>query len=117
MRVWSEEEGFLTFEWILLVTLLTIGIVSGVTAVRDATIDELGDVAQAMLRLDQSYTIDHPLHIAVHAPTTSAASDSKFRDRIVFFRHCDRTDFNGQGPHTDCNAHGGMGSWSGGGGW
>ncbi|MCE9552317.1 MAG: hypothetical protein K8T91_02940 [Planctomycetes bacterium] len=106
MHVWKEEEGFLTFEWVLLVTLLTIGIVSGVAAVRDATIDELGDVAQAMLSLDQSYTIDDPLHIAVHARTTTAASDSRFRDRIVGFRHCDRTHFDGQGPHTDCNAHG-----------
>ena len=116
MRAWKEEEGFLTFEWVLLVTLLTIGIVSGVAAVRDATIDELGDVAQAMLSLDQSYTIDDPLHIAVHARTSTAASDSRFRVRIVGFRHCDRTRFDGQGPHTDCNAHGGGGGWGGGGG-
>lgn len=115
-RAWREDQGFLTFEWVLLVTLLTIGIVSGVAAVRDATIDELGDVAQAMLSLDQSYTIDDPLHIAVHAPTTTAASDSRFRDRIVGFWHCGRTSFNGQGPHTDCNAHGGHGGGGGGGG-
>jgi hypothetical protein len=107
LRAWKEEEGFLTFEWVLLVTLLTIGAVSGVAAVRDATIDELGDVAQAMLSLDQSYTIDDPLHIAVHAPSRSAASDSRFRDRIVWFRHCDRTRLDGQGSHTDCTAYGG----------
>ena len=28
-KVWKEEDGVLTFEWVLLVTLLTIGIVSG----------------------------------------------------------------------------------------
>ena len=72
-RVWKEQDGVLSFEWVLLVTLLTIGIVSGIAAARDAIIDELGDVAQAMLALDQSYTIDFPLLVQVHAATTSSA--------------------------------------------
>ena len=46
-RIWDEDEGVLTFEWVLLVTLLTIGVVSGLAAARDAVFDELGDVAQA----------------------------------------------------------------------
>ena len=50
----------------------------------DAIIDELGDVAQAMLALDQSYTIDFPLLIAVHAATTSSASDSAFIDALTY---------------------------------
>ena len=75
-RVWVEDDGVLSFEWVLLVTLLTIGIVSGLAAARDAIIDELGDVAQAMLALDQSYTICFPLEIIVHAPDCGAASDS-----------------------------------------
>ena len=84
MRMWKEEDGVLSFEWVLLLTLLTIGIVSGVAAARDAIIDELGDVAEAMLALDQSYTIDDPLQVQVHAPTTSAASDSQFVDAMLF---------------------------------
>ena len=83
-RVWKEEDGVLSFEWILLVTLLVIGIVSGVAAARDAIIDEFGDVAQAMLALDQSYTIDFPLLVQVHAPTTSSASDSSFTDAFLY---------------------------------
>jgi hypothetical protein len=82
--MWKEEDGVLSFEWVLLVTLLTIGIVSGVAAARDAIIDELGDVAQAMLALDQSYTIDFPLEVEVHAPTTSSASDSSFTDALLY---------------------------------
>ena len=104
--MWKEEEGFLTFEWILLLTLLTIGIVSGITAVRDATIDELGDVAQAMLSLDQSYSIDDPLAVNVHTTNASSGSRSTFTDRIFGFSHCTRTSFVGQQPHTDCNAEG-----------
>ena len=89
-RMWKEEDGVLTFEWVLLVTLLTIGVVSGIAGARDAIIDELGDVAQAMLALDQSYTIDFPLAVTVHAPTDSSASDSSFTDAF-FFSDCGRT--------------------------
>lgn len=83
-RMWKEEDGVLSFEWVLLVTLLTIGIVSGLTAARDAIIDELGDVAQAMLALDQSYTIDFPLDLDVHAIDNTSASDSSFLDALAF---------------------------------
>ena len=38
-QVWKEEDGVLTFEWVLLVTLLTIGVVSGIAGARDAIID------------------------------------------------------------------------------
>ena len=103
LAMWNEDQGFLTFEWILLVTLLTIGIVSGITAVRDATIDELGDVAQAMLSLDQSYTIAGGLRVTVHETgDASTGSDSNFGDRVFGFSHCGRTSYDGP-PATDCN--------------
>jgi len=83
-RAWKEEDGVLSFEWVLLVTLLTIGIVGGLAAARDAIIDELGDVAQAMLALDQSYTIAFPLLVIVHDPAVSSASDSAFTDALLY---------------------------------
>jgi Flp pilus assembly pilin Flp len=89
-RMWKEEDGVLSFEWVLLVTLLTIGIVSGLAGARDAIIDELGDVAQAMLALDQSYTIDFPLNVDVHTVDSSSARDSSFTDAL-FFADCTRT--------------------------
>jgi len=46
-------------------------VVSGVAAVRDAVTDEMGDVAQAMVSLDQSYTIQPPLAISVHTVGSS----------------------------------------------
>ncbi len=95
-RVWLEDEGVLSFEWVLLVTLLTIGIVGGIASVRDAIIDELGDVAQAMLALDQSYTILHPLLIEVHDTQDQGASNSGFKDAATF-QDCNRnSSFNGQ---------------------
>lgn len=84
LALWQEDDGVLSFEWVLLVSVLVIGIVVGVTAARDAVIDELGDVSQAMLAVDQSYSVDFPLSIAVHAGDSSATSDSQFTDAAAF---------------------------------
>lgn len=100
LRLWSENDGVLTFEWVLLVTLLTIGVVSGIAGVRDAIIDELGDVAQAMVALDQSYTIIHPLFVTVHDGQGSAASDSGFTDAAQF-TDCGRSSLTFQDTLTD----------------
>jgi len=56
-RLRSEDDGVLSFEWILLITVVTIGIVGGISAVRDAVISELGDVAGGIVAVDQSYSI------------------------------------------------------------
>ena len=79
-RVWSEDQGVLTFEWVLLITVLVIGIVGGLSAVRDALISELGDVAEAMISLDQSYTILQPWEIMTPDCIQDGASDSYFQD-------------------------------------
>ena len=79
-RVWKEDEGVLTFEWILLITVLVIGIVGGLSAVRDALITELGDVAQAMISLDQSYTILPPWEVKTPDCDHDGASDSSYVD-------------------------------------
>jgi Flp pilus assembly pilin Flp len=57
LSIWHEEDGVLSFEWTLLLTLLTMGIVGGLAAARDAIIDELGDVAEAAQGIDQSYSL------------------------------------------------------------
>src|SRR5436190_23364311 len=83
-RIWNEEDGLLAFEWTLLVTVLVIGIVSGVAAVRDGIIDELGDVAQMMLAVDQSYTVSFPLDVDVHVLDATSSSDSSFTDALTY---------------------------------
>ena len=64
-NLWIEDDGVLSFEWTLLITLLVIGVVAGLAGARDAIIDELGDAAQAMLALDDSYVLDRPLSLIV----------------------------------------------------
>ncbi len=53
---WHEDDGVLSFEWTLVTVLVVFGIVSGVAAARDAIVDELGDLAEAALKIDQSYS-------------------------------------------------------------
>ena len=62
----------------------------GLAAARDAIIDELGDVAQAMQALDQSYTITFPPLVIVHDPAVSSATDSAFTD-AMFYSDCFRS--------------------------
>jgi len=89
-RLWTEDEGVLSFEWVLLATLLTFGIVGGVAAGRNAIIDELGDTAQVMLAVDQSYTITFPLAVGVHTAAASSSSDTSFTDALIYI-DCDTT--------------------------
>lgn len=46
-----DRRGFLTVEWILLLTVLVIGLVGGLALVRDAVLDELKDMACAVSKL------------------------------------------------------------------
>ncbi len=99
VRMWKEDDAVLSFEWVLLVTLLTIGIVGGIAAARDAIIDELGDVAQAMMSVDQSYTINFPLGIFVHAEPTGAGESgtaSSFFLDVAIYSDCERVSVVGQ---------------------
>lgn len=96
-----EDDGVLSFEWVLLVTLLTVGIVGGLAAARNAVIDELGDVAQGMLAVDQSYVIAFPLSVQVHDAATNSASDSRFTDALLYTDCARATTPIGQVPPTD----------------
>ena len=55
-QAWDDEEGVLSFEWTLLCVLVVFGIVSGISAARDAIIDELGDLAGAVVGINQSFS-------------------------------------------------------------
>jgi Flp pilus assembly pilin Flp len=94
-RLWQETDGVLSFEWTMLTSLLTVGVVSGIAGVRDAVTDEMGDVAQAMVSLDQSYLIQPPLLVSVHSPSSvggfggfgtggSSAASSAFIDAASY---------------------------------
>jgi hypothetical protein len=107
VRVWRCDEGVLTFEWVLLITVLVIGIVGGLSAVRDALITELGDVAQAMIALDQSYTILAPWEVVTPDCVQDGATSSFFQDAqgLSEDRRANNAAPN-QGPNVGCHTPG-----------
>ena len=66
-RLWNHDEGVLTFEWITLLTLLVIGVIGGIAAIRDAVIHEATGAVGAMTSLDQSYLLEPPLGVGVQS--------------------------------------------------
>jgi hypothetical protein len=47
-----RRRGVLTMEWVLLITVVVIGIIGGLGAVRNATVGELTDLAEAIEALN-----------------------------------------------------------------
>jgi hypothetical protein len=48
----QRRRGVLTMEWVLLITVVVIGIIGGLGAVRNATLGELVDLAEAIESLN-----------------------------------------------------------------
>ncbi|HZN36650.1 MAG TPA: hypothetical protein VFB80_22630 [Pirellulaceae bacterium] len=53
-----RRRGVLTLEWILLVTVIVIGIIGGLGVVRNATLGELADLAEAITHLNVKTTAE-----------------------------------------------------------
>lgn len=57
-RLWTEEEGYiLSSEVVLLGSLLIVGSIAGITAVRDSIVGEMEDVSRSLGGLNQSFSI------------------------------------------------------------
>jgi Flp pilus assembly pilin Flp len=55
-QLWNDEAGaVLSAELVIVATILVIGMITGLTAVRDAIVTELADVGQAISQLNQTY--------------------------------------------------------------
>ncbi len=57
-QIWADESGaIVSLEIVLAGTILGIGVITGLTSLRDAAITELADLGGAVAWLDQSYTL------------------------------------------------------------
>lgn len=57
MRLYRDEDGFVaSTEAVLIGTILIIGIIAGLTAVRDAVASELGDASHALMNLNHTFS-------------------------------------------------------------
>jgi len=55
--LWNDEAGFIvSSELVLIATILVIGLIVGLTMVRNSVVQELGDVAQAIGAISQDYS-------------------------------------------------------------
>jgi Flp pilus assembly pilin Flp len=93
VKLWNDEAGaIVASEIILIATILVIGIVTGLSSVRDAVIEELADVGAAIGSVNQSYQVSGS---ESHSAT---AAGSQFVDTADF---CDGAT-NGTGAQ--CNS-------------
>jgi hypothetical protein len=58
LKLWKDDGGALiATEWVFVATILVIGTVVGLAAVRNAVASELTEFANAVMALNQGYTI------------------------------------------------------------
>jgi hypothetical protein len=78
-RLWSDEAGFVvSSELVLIGTILVIGMVVGLTSLRDQVVQETADLAEAISNINQSYSFS-----AVTGHSSSTAG-SLFDDNTDF---------------------------------
>jgi len=88
-QLWNDESGFIIpAELVLVATILVIGMITGLTSVRDAVITELADVGGAIASINQSYSYTGA---SSHSSTTAG---SVFADLLDF---CDGQDTSNAG--------------------
>jgi hypothetical protein len=57
VRLWGDDGGaLLASEWVFVATILVLGAITGLVAVRQAAIKELHDLANAHLAQNQTYS-------------------------------------------------------------
>lgn len=84
----NDEAGFLvSAELLLILTLMFCGVVVGFAVVRDSLVQELGDVAEAIGALDQSYN-----YRALSAPSGRRGTHAR----------CGGSGFNDEEDDCDC---------------
>ena len=88
--LWNDEAGFVvSIELILIATVAVIGLLAGLTSVRDSVVSELSDVAGAVQDVNQGYTV---FGVRGHSASTAGMD---YIDRSDF---CDSADDTNNNP-------------------
>jgi Flp pilus assembly pilin Flp len=79
LRLWKDDCGALiAVEWVFIATIMIIGLITGLVAVRQALLTELTGIADAVLSLNQSYSFSG------QANCESETAGSSFQDNPAF---------------------------------
>lgn len=77
-QLWKDEHGFvISSELIFVATLLVIGMVTGLSTIREQVLTELADVADAISEVDQSYAYSA---VTGHASSTAGVNFTDLAD-------------------------------------
>ena len=75
-KMWKDDTGALiATEWVFFVTILVLGIITGLVALRQAVISETTELAQAIMSLNQSFSFSGQTNCE-SSTGGSAATDS-----------------------------------------
>lgn len=94
IRLWTEDcAAIIAAEMLLIMSILVIGVIVGLAAVRDSIVTELADVAQAIANVNQSFSFSG---VAGHHTFSGGGA---FHDNADF---CDRADITGDWGNSKC---------------
>ena len=67
VKLWSDDAGALiASEWVFVATILVLGSITGLVAIRQAVLAELHDVANALCALDQTFRFSGQSNCCAH---------------------------------------------------
>lgn len=77
-QFWADERGFVvSSELVLIATIVVIGLLAGLTTLRDQVALEMGDVANAIGQVNESYSY---AGVTSHSGSTAGSSIRDQRD-------------------------------------
>lgn len=77
-KLWNDEVGFIiSSELVLVATILVIGMIVGLTSIRDQVVQEMADIAEAFSDVTQAYS-----YSGVAGHNGAATAGSNFVDLI-----------------------------------
>src|SRR6516225_5788669 len=76
-RLWNDDNGFIvSAELVLVATIVVIGMITGLVAIRKDVTSELTEVGQAIAAIDQSYSYSGLSNC--HSSTAGAAASDTY---------------------------------------
>lgn len=93
-RLWADEAGFIvSSELVLIATIAVVGLIAGLTTLRDQVLQELADTANSISNVNQSYSFSG---VTGHSSSTAG---SIFIDQLD---ECDDNANGGSGGEPHC---------------
>lgn len=76
-QLWNDDEGIVALEYLILATILGLGLIVGITGLTAALNAEFTELANAILQLNQSFSYN-TFSNCVSSSTGGAATDTPF---------------------------------------